>query len=381
MQTRSVRNAVVGAGAVGSAAAYHLALRGEPVLLVEQFTTGHDRGSSHGESRIIRHSYADDRYARLMPRAFQSWRDLEADAATPLYVRTGGVSFCPPGNDYVGRVTASLQAVGVPHRRLDGRALHDAIPAFAVPADYDVVFEPDAGLLYASRALALQVDLVRRSPGTEILENTPVRGLDLGGDRPTMILDDVAICAERLIIAAGPWVSTLLPELMESLRPTRQQVLYLQPSRPLPFSIGAFPVFICMGPNPDDAFYGLPGFLSGGLKVARHGGPETDVNRLDRGVEPESIEEIRQFLRGHVPSLAEAPILRSEICLYTMAAEENFLVGPYRGRPDVLLASPCSGHGFKFSNLVGRALADLACDGSTDPDLAFWTPPTGRSGS
>src|SRR5437016_4385033 len=114
MQHLHARNVVLGAGAMGSAAAYHLARRGEPVLLIEQFELGHDRGSSHGAARITRHSYADPAYAALMPAAFRAWRELEADAGEPLYIRTGGVSFSPPGVDYAARVAANLAELGVP---------------------------------------------------------------------------------------------------------------------------------------------------------------------------------------------------------------------------------------------------------------------------
>src|SRR3954471_23647792 len=123
MQHLHARNVILGAGAMGSAAAYQLARRGEPVLLVEQFALGHDRGSSHGAARITRHSYADPHYARLMPAAFAAWRVLEAEAGQNLYVRTGGVSLCPAGVDYVAHVAASLTEIGIPHRRFSGREL------------------------------------------------------------------------------------------------------------------------------------------------------------------------------------------------------------------------------------------------------------------
>src|SRR5947209_9844433 len=128
MNSVHVRNAILGAGAMGSAAAYHLARRGEPVLLLEQFATGHDRGSSHGAARITRHSYADPRYARRMLDAFRAWRELEADAGQNLYLRTGGISFCPPQVDYVGRVASSLEAIDIPHPRMSGRALRALFP-------------------------------------------------------------------------------------------------------------------------------------------------------------------------------------------------------------------------------------------------------------
>src|ERR1700722_2511552 len=121
MHTTHFQNVILGAGAMGSAAAYHLARRGEPVLLIEQFALGHDRGSSHGAARITRHSYADPRYARLMPAAFRAWRELEADAGEALYIRTGGVSFSPPGVDYAARMAASLAELDVPRWYGTGR--------------------------------------------------------------------------------------------------------------------------------------------------------------------------------------------------------------------------------------------------------------------
>src|SRR3954471_13044421 len=165
MQHLHARTVVLGAGAMGTSAASHRSRRGEPVLLIEQFATGHARGSSHGAARITRHSYADPHYARLMPEAFRAWRELEADAGQNLYLRTGGVSLCPTGVDYVARVASSLAAIDVPHRRMSGRDLRRAYPVFEVPDDTDVVFEPDAGMLAAARCIALEVDLARTLGG------------------------------------------------------------------------------------------------------------------------------------------------------------------------------------------------------------------------
>ena len=378
MEHLHCRNVVLGAGATGSAAAYQLARRGEPVTLVEQFRVGHDRGSSHGDARIARHSYADPTYARLMVDAFKGWRDLEADAGQNLFVRTGGVSLCPPGVDYVAKVAACLDAAGIPHRRMAGGELNRITPAFAVPEDHDVVFEPDAGMLAAARIVATHVDLARRhgGEGTRVIEDCPIRRVDLDAERPTLLADDLRVTADRLIVAAGPWVGRLLPGLVPGLRATRQQVIYFRPADLAPFSIGRLPTFIVMGERPMDAFYGMPEFLGGGVKIARHGGPEVDPDDDDRSIGVDYRDLIRWFLRGHLPALADAPIARTEVCRYTVADDEHFRVGPWPGRPDVLLASPCSGHGFKFSNLIGRVLADLAIDGRTDVPIAPWRPAT-----
>jgi sarcosine oxidase len=368
MEHLHARNVVLGAGAVGSAAAYHLARRGEPVLLVEQFRLGHDRGSSHGAARITRHSYADPRYARLMPAAFRAWRELEADAGLPLYIRSGGVSLCPPEVDYVGQVAACLAELDVPHRRMTGAELRRASPPFEAPDDYDAVFEPDAGLIAASRAVAVQVELARQHGGgrTLVREECPIRRLDLDGDRPALVADGLRITADRLIVSAGPWAGKLLPELGPRLRPTRQQVLYFRPPDLRPFAIGRMPVFIFKDRDDRDSFYGMPDFLDGGVKVARHGGPDCDPDSVDRSLADEPVRAVRRFLRDHIPALADAPIGAAEVCLYTVAPGEDFVVGPWPGRPEVIVASPCSGHGFKFSCLVGRILADLATTGRTD---------------
>jgi sarcosine oxidase len=376
MQSIHARHVVLGAGAFGSATAYHLARRGEPVLLVEQFGLGHDRGSSHGAARITRHSYADARYARIMPEAFRAWRELEADAGETFYFRTGGISLSPAGVDYVERTANSLAAVGVPHRRMTGREWKRLHPVFGIPDDTDTVFEPDAGLLSAGRAVAVQVSLARALGGdkTTVLENCAVRQIDLDGDRPTLLTDSHRISADRLVVTAGAWIGQLLPSLGERFQPTRQCVSYFRPTDPSPFAIGRFPIFIVKGAEPLNAFYGMPDFLGGGVKVARHGGPNCDPDYVDRTPNAEDVAPIRQFLKGHLPSLADAPLLASEICLYTMAPDEDFVLGPWPGRPDVIVASPCSGHGFKFSCLIGRVLADLATLGETDTRCDAWRP-------
>lgn len=366
------RNLVVGAGAVGSAVAYHLARRGEPVVLVEQFGFGHARGSSHGAARIIRHSYADADSARLMPAAFAAWRELEAEAGRSFYVRTGGVSFGPPGVGYVGRVAANLAELGAPHRVMSGRDWNAVQPAFAIPDGDEAVFEPDAGLLAAARAQEAMIELARRGPDTRLLVETPIRRIDLEGDRPAAVGDGLRIEADRLILAAGPWIGRLVPELAASLRPTRQRVLYLRAPNPEAFGVGRFPTFIRMGADAADAFYGTPEFLGTGVKVGRHHGPDADPDAHDDPAPEDYVALIRDFLSRHIPPLAGAELASAETCFYTVAPEERFLVDSLPGRSDVIVASPCSGHGFKFSVLVGRAVAEMATTGSVDPAFDAW---------
>ncbi len=170
------------------------------------------------------------------------------------------------------------------------------------------------------------VELARRRGGdaTRILEQTPVRRIDLDGDRPVVVTDTARITADRLIVSAGAWVKRLLPGLDVPLRVTRQQVLYVLPDDLTPFRIGPFPVFIFKGASDLDAFYGMPMFLNLGVKVARHGGPEVDPEKVDRTTSAEAVSSVRHFLRGHIPALDDAPISHTEVCLYTVAPEEQF---------------------------------------------------------
>ena len=151
-------------------------------------------------------------------------------------------------------------------------------------------------------------------------------------------------------------------------------MLYLRPTDASPFGIGRFPVFIFKGAGAEDSFYGMPEFQGMGVKVARHGGPEVDPDIEDRTIGEDYKSTVRNFLRDHIPALADAPIDSTEVCLYTVAPDEQFQVDFLPGRPDVIVASPCSGHGFKFSCLIGRVLADLAMrpdDGPADQPWKF----------
>src|SRR5262249_5397737 len=275
---------------------------------------------------------------------------------------------------YAARVADNLAELGVPHWRTSGREWNQRHPIFGLPDAYDVVFEPDAGILAAARAVAIQVELARLHGGhrTRVIERTPVRHIDLDGSQPAVVTDSARIVAERLIVSAGAWVKKLLPGLPVDLRATRQQVLYFRPSDPAPFQIGRFPAFIFIPAGEQDVYYGMPEFLGLGVKVARHAGPEIDPDIEDRTVGEEYRSVVRRFLHRHIPILPDATIDFTEISLYTVAPDEQFQVDFLPGRSDVIVASPCSGHGFKFSCLIGRILAELAATGTAGLAIEPW---------
>ncbi|MDX2037897.1 MAG: N-methyl-L-tryptophan oxidase [Isosphaeraceae bacterium] len=370
---------ILGAGAFGSAAAWQLAKRGENVLLLDRERRPHSRGSSHGTARITRHSYADLRYARAMLPAYQAWRELEADAGRPLLIGTGGVSLCDPEVDYVRRVADNLREIGIPHRRMTGAELRRSVPVFEVPERLDAVFEPQAGIVLADTTLGAELEIAERlgEDRFRFFAETPIERIDLEADRPTLIGNRFRIEADFLIVAAGAWITKLLPEWARGLAVTRQQVIYLRPHVPEPFAIGRFPIFVHKGDDGDGpggpSFYGMPAVLDCPVKVARHSGPLFDPDRPDRPFDHDYIEVVRSYLRRNIPALADLRVEQVEVCLYTEAPDENFRIGTLPGRPDVLVASPCSGHGFKFSPLIGRVLADLAVAGESSHANDAWT--------
>ncbi len=264
-----------------------------------------------------------------MPSAFRAWRELEADAGEALYIRTGGVSFSPPGVDYAARVAASLAELDVPHWYGTGREFRQRQPVFALPDDDDVVFEPDAGLLAASRAVAVQVELARRHRRRRDVGPRPDPGpSDRPGWRQARGGDRLDADRRRSAGRGGRRVGqAAAADLPVPVRVTRQQVLYFRPADAARFQIGRFPVFIYKGAGEDEAFYGMPDFLGLGVKAARHAGPEVDPDIPDPAIGEDYRSIVRQFLRGHIPTLADAAIGFTEVCLYTVAPDDDILRG------------------------------------------------------
>lgn len=380
LRTQSVRRptVIIGTGVIGTSVAYALASRGTQVLLLEQFTVGHDRGSSHGESRVIRYSYSDPLYAGLMGDAYQTWAKLEADSGIPLYLRTGGLSFGPADSDYVPSIISNLKKIGVPSRLMTAQEVRRNYPSLAMPDDFVAAFEPAAGVLMADRVPRIMVELASRAAGGlfELRENYPVSNIDLNGEFPVVIgPDQQRIEAERVVVAAGGWVRKLLPKEAKSFEVTRQSVFHLKPKQMDRFRPGNWPVLIYKGDDELDLFYAVPAISESGVKIARHGGPKIDPDGPIPDVSEMDWEPVSGFIQRFIPEWGEsAERGLQKNCLYTMTPEEDFRIGYIDRHPKVILASPCSGHGFKFAPLVGRIVADLCETGMCDYDISRWKP-------
>jgi len=360
---------VVGLGATGGAALHRLALRGRRVAGIEQFAVGHDRGSSHGETRIFRLGYFEHpSYVPLLREALALWRDLERASGRALLTATGIAEIGAPDGALVAGTLASARLHGLPHDVLDADAAMKRYPAFRLPQGFVAVVQPDAGFLAAEAAVAAQVALARAA-GAEVHENERVLALEPDGDGVRVVTGQGAYAARTAVVAAGPWLGRLLPQVAAPVRATRQVAGWFAPRDPAPFAVGAFPVFLAETRH--GVHYGFPVHGPSGLKIAKHHHDDeaVDPDTYSRAVTPRDERLIRDFVADLLPA-ADGPPTRAETCLYTMAPDGDFIIDRLPGWPAVIVASPCSGHGFKFAPVVGDILAELATDGGTRRDIS-----------
>ncbi len=364
---------VVGLGATGAAALHRLALRGVRALGIDRLTPGHDQGSSHGESRIIRLGYFEHpSYVPLLRRTYELWRELEAEAETKLLHITGIVEIGPPGGEVVSGTLAASRLHGLPHDVMDAAGTMRRFPAFKIPDDYVGVFQPDGGFIAAEPAIAAMLARAQAADadiqtGVTVVSVTPSQG------GVHIVTSAGTIDARSAIVAAGPWLKKLMPDLPAPLRVTREVMGWFEPQTPAPFSppflAGPFPVFLLE--SPFGQHYGFPPWRGGRLKIAKHHhrNQTVDPDHVDRVVSAEDEALIRPFVSRYIPAAA-GPLRSAKACLYTMTPDRDFLIDHLPGAQNIIIASPCSGHGFKFAPVVGEILADLATEGGTGHDIS-----------
>jgi len=353
--------AVVGAGLMGAATAWQLARQGHEVTLVEAYDIGHRHGSSHGSSRIFRRAYADPLYVGLTGRAYEQWRELEADASTPLLRTTGGLDL-GEGRDPEA-LAGVLGAAGVPYELLGVEAASERWPY--IRFDGPALYHPGAGVIHADETVAA---CVRRAVehGADAWIGVRVTGFDVHEKVLLRTDDGRELSADTVVIAAGAWLPELeLPLVLPSLTVTQQQVFHFRQRDP---SV-AWPTLVFK----DDTMqtYGLPSGSDGGplpaMKVAEHdrGSPTTAGTRTG-AVDPSSRTRVSGFVRDRLPGLDPDPVAEAT-CLYTTTGDDDFVLD--RHGP-LVIVSPCSGHGAKFAPLIGAMAADLAT-GRAEPHPRF----------
>ncbi|MEU6642555.1 N-methyl-L-tryptophan oxidase [Saccharomonospora sp. NPDC046836] len=347
---------VIGLGVHGSAAAASLARRGRRVIALDRFPADHDRGSSHGRTRMIRRAYPNPVWNDLVGKAFAAWSALEAESGERLVHRTGGL--------YAHRGVAQLQGPGCVTID-DAGELARRMPSFAVPEGYRAVHDPGAGVIEASRALgALRRAAVTH--GADLRHGIRVRGWESTTKGVRVTTDAGVLTAARLVVAVGSWAAAVLPSLAPLLDVWRILTLTVRAHQPagLPPRLGAFSV-----DRPEGLVFGIPDADGNGVKLGVDAGLSWDPEEAPAPPSPREITELRALLESYVPGLDTTPV-EATSCLYTMTEDKRFIIGPLAGAPEVVVVTACSGHGFKFGPAVGDAVADL-CDGVPREDLDF----------
>lgn len=343
---------VVGAGIMGSATARALGDRGVTTVLLEQFELGHTRGSSHGPTRIFRIAYPEPLYVEMCQLAFDRWHELEAAAGEQLLVTTGGIDAGPVAN----QCGAALEARGVRHEWLTPEKAQERFPTISFEGLDPILYQPDAGVSRADRTVAAQVRLAAAA-GVEVRDRTPVAAIEPDDDGVVVrTADGSEYRARVVVVTAGAWAGPLLAAMGSpaALQPVLQTIAYFAPASP---GADEVPTFIEWG-SPELVWYALgPGGLAPGVKLGAHvGGRPIDPATGPFPPDPDLARRLGEYIAMRFPGLVPKP-LHPETCLYTMTPDEDFILD--RAGP-VVIGAGFSGHGFKFGQLIGETLADLA---------------------
>jgi sarcosine oxidase len=355
---------VIGAGGMGSAAVCELARRGRRVLALEQFTLGHDQGSSHGQTRIIRQAYYEHPdYVPLVRRAFERWYDLEQRQGVHLLTGCGCLSIGRPDSEMILGVQRSAREHGLPIEDLGAADLRQRFPQFRFADEYAGVLERTAGFLYVEECVRAHIREAQQH-GATFRENEPVREWEATTTGVDVRTDRGHYSAVKLVLTAGPWAGQMLADRGAGLTVMRQVPLWFGTQNDAAFRRDVFPLYIA--DTPEGYFYGFPVLDGNGAKVARHyGAPElANPAEIARDIAPRDEEVLRCFLRAHLPGV-NGPRRRAAVCIYTLTPDRHFVIDLHPDHANVAVATGFSGHGFKFATAVGEALADLAEKGST----------------
>ncbi|QIB74616.1 N-methyl-L-tryptophan oxidase [Halogeometricum borinquense] len=359
---------VVGVGGMGSATAYHLANRGADVLGLERYDVPHDRGSSHGVTRIIRKAqYEHPSYVPLVRRAYDLWRELAEKTGRDLLTITGGIDAGPPDSQVFDGSRRSCEAHGIDHELLSAAEVNDRFPGYDLPEDHRAVYQPDGGFLVPEQCIIAHTEAAQAA-SAEIRAREPMcdfTPLADGGIRVTTPKGTYE--ADRLVVTAGAWTPKLVPELEGLAVPERQVLAWLQPSDPTAFDAENFPVFVHA--DEDGHYYGFPRHDVPGFKFGKfnHFKETVDPDEMDREPRPADERALRAYAERCFPKGA-GPTMKLATCLFTNTPDEHFILDTHPEHSQITIGAGFSGHGFKFASVVGEILADFALDGETDHD-------------
>ncbi|HEY3248198.1 MAG TPA: N-methyl-L-tryptophan oxidase [bacterium] len=357
---------VLGLGAMGSAASYHLARRGRRVLGLEQFGPAHDRGSSHGKSRIIREAYFEDpAYVPLVQRAYELWEELQAAAGRSLLVITGGLMIGPRNGELVTGALASAERHRLPYELIDASQIRDRVPVFRPDPETVAVAEPRAGVLFPEDCVRAQLAAASEA-GADLRFSERVTDWQPSAAGVEVRTERGRYEAGHLVIAAGPWAPQALGGLPVPLKVERNVMYWFRPAaRAEAFGPRRCPIWMWESARDAFIYYGFPAFGADGLKIAHHhSGEFCSPETIRRDVSVEEVERVRGMMARYLPD-ANGELLATVTCMYTNTPDGHFIIDRHPSHDAVTIACGFSGHGFKFAPVIGEILADLATDGRT----------------
>lgn len=353
---------------MGSSISYNLATRGLKVLALDRFGLNHEYGSSHGKTRIIRLAYYEDpRYVPLLRRAFASWDELARKSGARIIRRTGGLMVGREDGPLVTGVLRSAKAHSLPHRLLNWREAREVFGALRLEEGYSAVSERNAGILFPEQCISSYVSLARES-GVTFGFSERVMSWRRTTGTIEVETEKEQYATDRLVFAAGAWTGQLLTGLIP-LTCERQVQFWFEPPKDGAFSAEKMPIFM-MEEDGERYFYGIPD-VGHGVKVARsHGGAMVDPDSVERSVTGADLAPVKDFIVKRLPHLNPSPIA-SVACIYTNTPDFDFAIDFHPEDRRVLVVSACSGHGFKFSSVLGEVAADLLLNGRSEFDVSF----------
>lgn len=360
---------VVGLGGMGSAAAYHLAKRGQRVLGLERFTVAHANGSSHGGSRIIRQAYPESpEYVPLLLRAYELWEEIERESGKDILTVTGGLMVGAENSRNISGSIASAEQWGLDYELLNAAEVRHAYPNFSPDDDVVAVYDAKAGFVRPEASVTAHAEAAT-AHGADLRFEEPILEWEAhsSGEGVKVRTDKGAYEAGHLVISAGPWSPKLLSSLDLPLTVERLVQFWFNPvSGVESFSVGKQPVYLWEIEG-GVVFYGFPnhGQSQGGAKVAFFdvSTPCTPED-IDRIVGDQEVAQMREAIKDRLPNL-NGELLRAATCMYTTTPDRHFIISTHPEHPQVSIATGFSGHGFKFVSVVGEILTDLATEGTT----------------
>jgi sarcosine oxidase len=377
---------VCGLGAMGSAAVYQLAKRGNKVLGLDQFSPPHGSGSSHGESRIIRQAIGEgEEYVPLVLRSYELWRDIENETGKKLLTITGGMTLESQNSeavmhgrrDFLDQAIRCAQKFDIRHEILDTADIRKRYPQFAV-TDERAYFEYETGFLRPELCIEAQLHLARKR-GAVVQTNETVVAIESRGDSGvTVKTSRGAYSAEKVIVSAGPWIARFLPPAYADLFKVSRQVMYwfdIREDCHSTFAPPAFPIFIWIFAKGDEfGFYGFPTLDGKTIKIATEQfTATTNPDHVQHAVSMEEEQSMyKDYVQGRLPGISDRCAAAAS-CLYTVTPDSNFVIDVHPDNDRIIIASPCSGHGFKHSAAIGETLAEQVIDGKSQIDISSFS--------